>query len=108
MAVSKYGAPVAYLVTGSHKGFVLILPQMPNKAAFLAELITDVLPELSPHLYESADAATWMYSKPYELERVAALRAEATDVARDAEARIARMNNEIVQTSAREGIFMKS
>jgi hypothetical protein len=77
LAESKYGEPVAGLIAPTTgKGWLFIFPQLEDKPRFLARLLKDILPELSPHLFPQVEGARWVQRPEYELPEVLELRSQ--------------------------------
>lgn len=54
-------------------GFVIVLPQLKDKAGFLKSLFTSVLPEIAPHLFPGIEQGRWTHFPEYELPEVVQL-----------------------------------
>ncbi len=76
LAKNKYGAPVAGVIVPEEKGkgWILIFPQIKDKASFLSKLLRDVLPDLSPRLFPHLEGAKWVYRSEYEMPKVLEIR----------------------------------
>jgi len=73
LVVNRYDDTVALYCHSKEFGSIVVLPQIHNKAAFLSELLTNVLPEVSPHLFPHIERSKWTHWPDYELSRVADL-----------------------------------
>jgi len=81
LAESKYGGCVSaaiYVANGQeHKdGWILLLPQIKKKDALLCELLEDIVPQLSPHLFPYAEEAKWITQPAYELPEIIELKSQ--------------------------------
>jgi hypothetical protein len=73
LAENKYGAAVAGLISPAEKskrGWIFILPRIPDKAGFLAAFLKNILPDLSPALFPHAEGQRWVHRTDYELPSV--------------------------------------
>ncbi len=77
LAINKYGAPVACAITtGKKKGWILIFPRLQNRPLFLAKLLKDVMPDLSPHLFPDFEGTRWVQRPEYEIAAIQELKIE--------------------------------
>lgn len=92
LATNKHGACVAGVAVSEPKpdqlSLIVILPQEMDHGPFLQELLLDVLPDLTPHLYPEVTASRWTRHAAYELPRVHELGAEIAKVKAEAEKRV--------------------
>lgn len=80
LAVNKFGDAVALDRCRSDNGRAIILPQLADKAGFLNELFTTVLPELAPLLFPYIEQGKWTCWPEYELQRVLELKAKQAQI----------------------------
>src|SRR5206468_1897052 len=73
LAENKFSQPVGICRCRGTKGTVIVLPQIANKAEFLTNLFTTVLPELAPHLFPHIEGGRWTQRAEYELPRIVEL-----------------------------------
>jgi len=69
---NKFNQTVA-LFRPCSAGFVIVLPQLKDKAGFLKSLFTGVLPEIAPHLFPGIEQGRWTHLPEYELPEVVQL-----------------------------------
>jgi len=96
LAQSRYGDTVAAAIgvqadETRHLGFVLIVPQLEDKASFLLELIRDILPDISSHLFPDVEGGRWVQRPEYELPAVLELKARIQQIQEDSRAQIAEL-----------------
>ncbi|MCA7890154.1 hypothetical protein LGM58_44140, partial [Burkholderia contaminans] len=73
----------------------MVVPQLANKAAFLDELLTTVLPEYLPDLFPDIATGAWTHRPEYELPRVAELRSERIRIEEETRAALAALDGQI-------------
>lgn len=96
LAVNKYDETVSVaLMPDNSRGFVLVLPQIADKAGLLKELMEEVLPELAPGLFPHVEGRRWLERPEYELSTVVGLRAEKDRVTEQANERLAEIDRQI-------------
>ena len=110
LAENKYGQAVAGAVrahTESDKptGLVLVFPQLQNKTAFILDLLKNVLPDLSPHLFPDHEGARWVHRPEYELPKVLEKIGEIEQVQQAANARVAELERAIEQKQGSESYW---
>jgi hypothetical protein len=76
LALNKYGDAVALARFGPGNGWVILLPQLADKARFLLELLTTVLPEIAPHLFSAIEQGRWTTRPEYEVPKILDLKAQ--------------------------------
>jgi hypothetical protein len=75
LAKNKFGRCVAAAFTDD-QGLVVLLPNLSNKAAFVAEFVADFLPEIKPELFPNSSVGSWIHQTPYEFSDVLALESD--------------------------------
>ncbi len=94
LAENRYGNAVAGVLTLG-QGQVIILPHLKDKVGFLSELLTDVLPDLSPHLFPNIEKAGWTSRPEYELPQVLVVKSKIEQLNREFDGRKARLESSI-------------
>ncbi len=100
LARNKYGAAVAGAIMPEKKtsqGWVLVFPQIRDKAQFLKSLLNEVLPQLAPELFPSAHGQQWVHDPEYELPAVIEKLREIGVVREEATARVSLLERSIAQ-----------
>ena len=93
---NKHGGVVGGAVVWSERpGRVYILPQLPDKARAVSDLIRQVLPELWPNLFPYFVGSGWVHGGDYEHPSVLERQEAQEQVRKQAEAEIARLEAEI-------------
>jgi hypothetical protein len=85
-AINKYEYAVAgVLRAATGKGFTILLPAIvPKTEDFLLQLLTNVLPEMAPHLFPYLEGSNWLARPEYELSAVTDLHARIDEVSETA------------------------
>ena len=110
LAENKYKQPVAGLVMidngkDTPPGFLLVFPQLPNKTAFITDLLKNVLPNLSPHLFPDHEGARWVHRPEYELPKVLEIKGEIEQIQQVTNARVAELERAIEQEQESESYW---
>lgn len=93
---NKYGDCVGGLLTAEeHKGRVLLLPQVVDKSEVLLELLRNILPNMSPHLFPDFEGLKWIERDEYELESILHLKVKKIEVQEKAEVEIEDIDSKI-------------
>ncbi|AOL03557.1 hypothetical protein WI95_06235 [Burkholderia contaminans] len=95
LAVNKFNGWVAAGLQKEGRLVTLVVPQLANKAAFLDELLTTVLPEYLPDLFPDIATGAWTHRPEYELPRVAELRSERIRIEEETRAALAALDGQI-------------
>lgn len=100
LALNKSGGVVSgVMMVGdgdpARQGFILLLPQLADKAAFLKDLFQDALPEVFPHLFPDAEGLKWVQRPEYEQDRVLRVRSEIIRVERESQETLAKLGEEL-------------
>ncbi len=99
LATNKHGECVAGLAltrtNEDRAGIVLMLPQEMDYGPFLRELLGDVLPDATPHLYPDVVASRWTRQAVYELPRVRQLNEEIAQIKADAARRVQELQGKV-------------
>lgn len=93
-AENKFGESVC----GSlqiEKGSVLIFPNIRNKAIFLNDLITNILPEIHPHLFPFSEFNNWILRNEYEIPEVVQLKSKIEKIEKETKAKIGKIETTI-------------
>ncbi len=94
LAESKFHRPVA--VVGSEgEGLIIVVPQLKEKISFVDDLLSNVLPEMFPHLFPEIEQRSWTRDSDYELPRIVELEKQKYIVKKNAEDKVDRISNEI-------------
>ncbi|MGN6236601.1 hypothetical protein [Dyella sp.] len=94
LATNKFGHNVGMLGKVG-KGFVIVIPQLVQKAAFLVELMTVALPELAPQLFPEIEQSAWVNRPEYELPRVNELHVKKGQIISKAKVELAEIDADI-------------
>lgn len=70
LAVNKFGESVAVHRSLGINGSIIVLPQLADKSGFLKSLFTEILPEMSPHLFPNIAMGKWAHFPEYELPKI--------------------------------------
>ncbi|MEX3961650.1 hypothetical protein AB4Y42_05440 [Paraburkholderia sp. EG286B] len=103
LAVNKFGECVAASLEKEGRLVALVVPQLADKAGFVDELLTSVLPEYLPNLFPGITTGAWTHQPEYELRRVAELRREKTRIEEEARAAIAALDDQVAAEQAANG-----
>lgn len=95
LAINKYEECVSAALEKEGRLVALVVPQLSNKAAFLDELLTTVLPEYLPDLFPGIAMGAWTHRPEYELPRVAELRSERIRIEEETRTKIAALDDQI-------------
>jgi uncharacterized protein (DUF1697 family) len=85
LAKDKYGRDIAgfYIVEnkdGKPSGLIVLMPQIADKEACIANLLELVLPPISPHLFPDIEKPTWVNLPEYEHSRILELNKEIEEL----------------------------
>lgn len=103
LAANKFQECVATVFKKDGRPVVLVVPQLADKAGFLDELLTMVLPEYLPDLFPEIATGAWTHRPEYELPTIAELRAEKTRVEEEMRVAIASLDKQIEAEHAANG-----
>ncbi|QGZ54291.1 hypothetical protein [Paraburkholderia acidiphila] len=103
LAVNKFKECVAAALGKEGRLVALVVPQLANKAEFLSELLTTVLPAYLPDLFPENSTGAWTKRPEYELPKIAELRAEKTRLEEETRAAIASLDDQIETEQATNG-----
>ncbi|MFM2200601.1 MAG: hypothetical protein RL769_656 [Pseudomonadota bacterium] len=95
LALNKYGQPVSLANCNGKSGSVIILPQINDKAEFISDLLTDFLPEISPHLFSDIQSSKWIHSEDYELPQIIELKNEKELAQKELEQKLLELDEKI-------------
>jgi hypothetical protein len=70
IALNKHNNPVALERKFENGSWIILLPQIANKAEFLQKLITSVLPDTYPKLFPTLEKGNWCHREEYELTSI--------------------------------------
>lgn len=103
LASNKFGSAVALALCEGVDGTIIVLPQLKDKAGFLSELLTTVLPEICPHLFPFIEKGKWTHQPQYELPLVRDLLAQQMQIREKAQGEIAALTTQIEQERQANG-----
>jgi len=103
LAENKFGQPVGICRCRGNKGTVIVVPQIAEKGRFLANLFTNVLPKLAPHLFPHIEQGKWTHLNEYELDRVLEIRANQAAIEQRAREEIAELEAQLVNERTTNG-----
>lgn len=103
LAVNKFQECVAAVLEKNDRLVALVVPQLANKAGFIDELLSSVLPENLPDLFPDMATGAWTHRAEYELPQVAELRREKTRIEDEARAAVAALDSQIETEQAANG-----
>lgn len=103
LAANKFQECVAAVLEKNGRPVVLVVPQLADKAGFLDELLTTVLPEYLPDLFPGIATGAWTHRSEYELPTIAELRAEKTRIEEETRVAIALLDKQIEAEHAANG-----
>ena len=103
LATNKFGQAVALHRSRGAKGSVIVLPQLKDKAGFLKELFTNVLPELAPHLFPHIVQGKWTHRKEYELPGILKLQAQQVELETTYRNQLAALESEVTRERQEDG-----
>lgn len=87
---NKYGNDVAGLLIPSERrlGWIIVLPDIKDKATFTTSLIDEVLPSIVPSLFPEKEYLSWINKSEYCLPQVKQLEEEIYKIREEAEHKI--------------------
>jgi hypothetical protein len=97
LAKNKFGNAVALAQCEGAEGTIIVLPQLKDKAGFLSDLMTTVLPEICPHLFPFIEKGKWTHHVEYELPLIIDLQSQQRNIREKAEGEIAALSTQIEQ-----------
>ena len=103
LAVNKFGEAIALARARSTNGTLIVLPQIRDKAGFITELLTTILPDLVPHLFPNIEQARWTHWPDYELPLVVELKSQQEEIVRRAKAEFRQVDERIAEVRAEKG-----
>ncbi|WP_155419933.1 hypothetical protein [Burkholderia gladioli] len=103
LATNKFQECVAAVLEKDDRPAVLIIPQLADKAGFLDELLTTVLPEYLPDLFPEIATGAWTRRPEYELPMITELRAKKTRIEEETRVAIALLDKQIEAEHAANG-----
>jgi hypothetical protein len=97
LAKNRYEATVAgtLLPNEGRKGRVFIFPQLRDKTEFIANFISQVLPDLEPQLFPYAEDVQWMQQPEYELPKIVDFRAKIKELQEQVQKQVAELEKAI-------------
>lgn len=99
---NKFNQDVA-LFRPCSSGFVIVLPQLKNKTGFLKSLLTDVLPEIAPHLFPGIEQGRWTHLPDYELPEVVLLHDQCSQLDAKFQADLAALKKQELEVRNQDG-----
>lgn len=103
LAKNKFGEFVALGYADPSGGAVMLLPQVDDKAGLIDALLTNVFPELFPHLYPGIEKGRWTHLPEYELDGVVTLEAEREDAIARHTSAMAKIDADISELRSKDG-----
>jgi hypothetical protein len=103
LVVNKFQEWVAGVLAKDGRLVALVVPQLTDKAGFLDELLSSVLPEYLPDLFPELATGAWTHRAEYELPQVAELRRDKTRIEDEARAAVAALDDQIQAEQAANG-----
>ena len=100
---NKFDEAVALFRPCGPKGFVIVLPQLKDKAGFLKSLFTVVLPEMAPHLFPGIEQGRWTHLPEYELPEVVRLLDQRSQLEAKFQAELAALEEQELQARKQDG-----
>jgi len=102
MATNKFKKTIAAVLgaRADGEGFVIILPQLTDKAAAAAWVLNEVLPHHAPHLFPYIEKPTWQDDPSFDSLGAATLRAEVDKTRAEYEVKIAALEAQIAADRA--------
>jgi hypothetical protein len=93
----KFGQRVAALLPPSknRRGTVIIFPLVADMAGLVSDVVEHALPVLTPHLFDTPAAQSWVFSPRYELPSVVDLQRQIEAVRLAAESRTSELQEKI-------------
>lgn len=85
-------------------GRILILPDMPRSPELILDLLNDVLPSLSPHLFPNVKGK-WVESDEYEFKSIKDLKGQIIDIVTTANREIKSLEKEIEHKREEHGFL---
>lgn len=107
LAVNRFDDIVAAALLSQEEtgGAVLILPDINDKAAFLLDLLENVLPEGFPHLFPNTDKLGWLRQDIYQPPRVVEIQSQIRQLQEVVDLQIAKLNEDIAQEQAKQSFL---
>jgi hypothetical protein len=102
LAVNKFGQKVSMIVD-DEQGTIMIFPQVADKASFVEDLLTNVLPELSPGFFPQIEKAKWTYHDDYEIEEITELKMARDKLREQVDLEIQDIESRITDVRSAEG-----
>jgi hypothetical protein len=102
IVANKFGQTVGLYRRRHDEGLIIVLPQIANKTELLEELLVNVLPELSPHLFPES-GGKWIHLPTYELAAVNHIVSEQARIKDEAQEKIELLDQKIIEERARDG-----
>lgn len=94
---NKFGDNVAGVILPSEvrKGWIFILPNLNQKAAFITKLIDQILPNLVPSLFSEQEYTSWINRSEYTLPQVNRLHQKIVEIREKANLEVAILEEKI-------------
>ena len=102
LAKNKFGDDVAGVILPNerNRGLIFIFPNIENKSEFLVEMLTTILPDVSPQLFPFFEGQRWLMDDVYELPRVVELKQEISTVTAEAQQKVSELQGQITEARA--------
>jgi hypothetical protein len=97
LAHNKYGKTVAGALApeSDDGGWILLFPNLSDKPRFITKLVEEILPNLSPRLFPSAENQAWTHRPEYELATVLEKERQIMTLKAETATKIATLENDI-------------
>ena len=106
LAVNKYGETVSVALRPvDATGFVLVVPQVADKAGLVIDLVREVLPDLAPRLFPHVVGRRWVQQPEYELPGVIQLKEKKDALKTRVDERFSELDSAIDQERAEMGFL---
>ena len=100
---NKFSQAVALFRSYTGNGLVIVLPQLKDKKGFLKSLLTDVLPEMAPHLFPGIEQGRWTNLLQYELPEIIQLRDQCKKLEEKFQTELADLKEKELQVRVQDG-----
>jgi hypothetical protein len=94
---NKYGQCVGAIINPKEsEGLVIVLPQISKEPDVFLNMLNEVLPELSPKLFQFASGKDWIDKDEYALDCVPKLKAEKVKLIEETDKKIQKFDQKII------------
>ncbi len=97
IATNKYGKSIAGILVPekNRKGIVFVLPQLEYKSEFINELLTSILPTVTPKLFPHIEGARWVERPIYELPQIVDLKSQIEETQTQVREKVQKLKDQI-------------